>query len=307
MTRYSKRTGKRLAKSFGPYILRTALAIKYATSYSKKKRVSAQERHLIYSYLIPEFGKAMAEALDTRYQLKRLLETESVRWGFIELIVVIELINVCRGKNPSGDFIKAFKDCVPEKKMSNRSFFYHLATLLYLDGKNKLFKAVIEHPLFPDISARDIIKLAAHAISNERYAQKTRLDSDPVKIKGAVKNAKIIPNEREAFSKDGDDYIIEEAFEPTENFYKQLFKSQLTKKLRSDLVRYIQKSNRSRRQRNTMAYIDYILSTKEKKLNIKRAASILKLSRKTLHQIKKSLQGNIGFKRLLNTFLINNR
>ena len=307
MTKYRKRLIKRLAKHLNPHILRTVLAIKYATSGGKKRKISTQDSRLIYSNLLSNLVKAIAETLDTRHKLKRLLENESIRWGFIELVVTIELINVCKGKNPSGEFIKAFKDCVPEKKMSNRLFLYHLATLLYLDDKNKLFKAIIEHPLFPNISAKDIIKSAVCAISNERYAQKGRLDSDQVKIKGAVKKTKIIPNERETLSKDGDSYIIEEAFVPTENFYKQLYKSQLIDKLRKDLIRHIKKSNRSRRQRNTIAYIDYILSTKKKKINIKNAASVLKLSRKTLHQIKKSLQGNINLKRLLQAFHSNNQ
>jgi len=146
-----------------------------------------------------------------------------------------------------------------------------------------------------------------HAVSNERYAQRERLDSDEVKIKGAVKTAKIVPNEREISSADGDDYIVEEAFVPTEDFYKGIFKKKLAKKLRRDLEKYIQKSNRSRRQRNTLAVVDYILATKEKKINIMRASKFLNMSRKTLHQILKDLRSNIGFKRLINASRIKNQ
>lgn len=298
---------KRLAKHLGPHMLRMALAIKYATSGGKKKKLSALERRLIYSHLLSEFGKAFAETLNRRSQLIRLLQNDSVRWGFIELVIAIELINVCQGKRPSGEFIKAFKDCVPGKGMNNRRFLYHLATLLYLDDKNKLFKAIIEHSLFPDLYSKDIIKLALHAVSNERYAQKSRLDSDEVKIKGAVKNARIIPNEREVSNDEGDSYTIEEAFVPTENFYKEIFKKKLAKKLRRDLEKYIQKSNRSRRQRNTLAVVDYILATKEKKLNITKVSKLLNISRKTLDQILKALRSNIGFKRLLNASRIKNQ
>jgi len=303
----NKRLVKKLAKSLGPYILHTALAIKYATSSAKKRKLSALDRRLIYSNLLPEFDKAFAETLSRRAQLIRLLQNESVRWSFIELIIAIELINVCQGKRPSGEFIRAFRDCVPEKGMSNQNFLRHLATLLYLDDKNKLFKAIIEHPLFPGASSKDIIKLALHAISNEGYAQKERLDSDEAKIKGAVKKATIIPNEREVSNDDGDSYTIEEAFVPKEDFYKEVFKDKLAKQLRSDLEKYIQKSNRSRRQRNTIAVVDYILDTKEKKINIKRVSEILHMSRKTLHQILKSLRSNIGFKRLLNASRIKNQ
>lgn len=296
-----------MAKHLGPHILQMALAIKYATSSGKKRKITTLERRLMYSYLLLELGKAFAETLNTRSQVSRLLKNERVRWGFIELIIAIELINVCQGKRPSGGFIKAFRDCVPDKGMDNQSFLRHLATLLYLDDKNKLFKAIIENPLFPGASSKDIIKLALHAVSNERYAQRDRLDSDAVKIKGAVKKARIIPNQREISTDGGDDYTIEEAFVPAENFYKDIFKDKLTKKLRSDLQKYIQKSNRSRRQRNTLAVVDYILATKEKKINIMKVSKLLNMSRKTFHQILKALRSNIGFKRLLNVSRINNQ
>jgi hypothetical protein len=307
MVKYSKIEIKKLAKHFGPHILRTALAIRHMTSDGKKKKLSAQERRLMYSYLMPEFAVAITETFDSRSQIKRLLENESIRWSFIEFIVAIELINVCNGKKPSGEFIKVFKDCIPEKGMSNRSFLYHLATLLYLDDKNKLFKAVIKHPLFPYLGARNIVKIALHTVSNERYANRARLDSDSVKIKGAVKTAKIIPNERGVSSEDGHDYIIEEAFEPTENFYKKLFQDKLAKKLRNDLARHIQKSNRTDRAENTIALIDYVLASKEKKINLTKAAIALSISRKTLHKIRKTIQDDPGFKRLLDAFHQNNQ
>jgi len=292
MTQYRKAQLKKLAKHIGPHMLRTALAIKHATSDWKK--MTTQERRLTYSHLMPEFVDAIIETFDPRYSLRRLLQDESIRWSFLELIVAIELINVCKGKKPSNDFIKAFKFCVPEKG-DERIFLYRLATLLYFDKRYKLFKAIVDREDLPHLTSFDIIKIARREIRKEALASLDRLDSDVVKIKGAVKNTKIISL---------DDAKGEGTFV---NPYKQIYQTDLIKNLRQDLIEYIKKSNRSRRQRNILAFVDYTLATKERKINIKKASTVLNLSCKTLHQIKKSLQDNIGFKRLLNAFRMNNQ
>ncbi len=268
------------------------MAIKHATT--DVKNMTAQECCLVYSHLLPGFVEAMAETLDTRYQLRHLLEHESIRLGFLELIVAIELINVCQGKKPSNDFIKAFKFCVPGKG-DERMFLYRLATLLYFDKRHKLFKAIIDCKDFPYLTSMDIIKLARKEVRKESRASLARLDSDAVKIKGAVKNANILSFD----DAKGEGVSV--------NPHKQIYQAELIKNLRKDLIEYIEKSNRSRRQRNVLMFVDYILSTKDKNINIKRASAVLKLSRKTLHQIKKSLQENIGFKRLLNAFREHNQ
>ncbi|MDD5079724.1 MAG: hypothetical protein PHH68_05300 [Candidatus Omnitrophica bacterium] len=292
MAQYRKAQLNKLAKHIGPHILRTALAIKHATTGGKK--MTAQERRLVYSHLMPEFVDAIIDTFDLRYSLRHFLQDESIRWSFLELIVAIELINVCKGRKPSNDFIKAFKLCTPGK--GNESIFlYHLATLFYFDKRNKLFKAIINHRDLPSLSSSDIIKLARKAVWKESRASLSRLDSDSVKIKGAVKDAEILPFD--------DTKVGVKTVDP----YQQIYQVELIKNLRKDLNEYIAKSHRSRRKRNIMAFVDYTLTNKETDINIKKAATELKISRKTLHQIKKSLQENVGFKRLLNALRLNNK
>lgn len=292
MARNRKTNLRKLAKYLGPHILRTALAIKHAST--DRNKMTVQERRLVYAHLMPEFVDAIVETFDPRYGLRRILQNESMRWSFLELIVAIELINVCKGKKPSNDFIKAFKLCTPGKGNEN-VFLYHLATLFYFDKRNKLFKAIINHRDLPSLTSSDVIKLARKTVWKESRASLSRLDSDFVKIKGAVKDAKILPFE--------DTKAEGQTVDP----YKQIYQVELINNLQKDLNEYIAKSHRSRRQRNISAFVDYTLANKETDINIKKAATELKISRKTLHQIKKSLQENVGFKRLLNALRLNNK
>ena len=254
-------------------------------------------------HLLPTVVESMRRMFDPKYQTELLLTNAKIRWNLFELIVAIELLRVCRGKRASGEFIKAFKVCVPGDRMSMKVYLRHLATLLYLDKKNKLFRAVMCHPKFPDLSSKDIIHLATHAISNERYASKPRSDSDSVKIKGAVKNAKIIPLERKVISASGSEYVVEEAFESEKEFYQRIFQEELIENLQKEIKQYVEAANRKDRTRHILMYVDYVLSSKEENPSVTQTAKDLKLSRKSIYQIKKPLQEDPCFRRLIDALL----
>lgn len=259
-----------------------------------------------YSHLAPLVAEALQSMFSPVYQVEQLFKNRAIRDSFAQLIVAIELIQVCQGKKPSNEFIKLFRECALDEERDESRFLIHFATLLYLDKRKKLFKAIIRHPDFPHLLAPQVIRIAKHAIKNEGIANRSRLDSDAVKIKGAVKKARIKSNERKVSSKD-ESQFIEEAFEPKENFYKKIFASEQEANLKKSIKAYIKKSYRSDRARNIVAYINYLLAGKEGKLHRSQAATSLGISRKSFYQVQKALQKDRPFKRLLKTYLKNSR
>jgi DNA-binding phage protein len=256
-----------------------------------------------HAHILPDIVSAMRSMFDPKYQVELLMNNRALRWTFFELIVAIEIIKICQGKRTSSEFIKAFKLCIPEGRVTMKVYLRHLATLRYLDKKNKLFRAVIKNPKFPDLTSKEIIHLTKHAISNERYASEARLDSDGVKIKGAVKNAKIIPLERKAMSDSGSEYVVEEAFESEKEIYQRIFQKELIENLLKEVKQYVETENRKDRTKHTLMYIDHLLKSKEENPSVTKVAKDLKLSRKTIYQIKKPLQDDPRFRRLIDAFL----
>jgi len=262
------------------------------TIFMKKRKAKCKISPQLYysSNLMLTVAESMRRMFDPTYQALSLLKNKDTLQYFIELCVAIELVNVCKGKNPSDDFVKAFRDIAPKDDMSNKRFLMHLATLIYLDPKNKLFHAIINHPHFPYCDAGKVITIAANAVRKEGR-------------RSSIRDDKIERFEEMVESQDGSLYIKEKAFEPTEKFYKQIYQSEFVSNIRNKFNKNIRESNRKDRARNIIRYVDYIITSKEKKPNITKAAAYLKMSRKSLYQIKNILDKNILLKRLLIEFL----
>lgn len=255
------------------------------------------------SHLLPVLAEGIREMLYPAYHVELLMNNREFRWNLFELAAAIEIINICQGKRTGNEFIKAFKLCIPDDILTMKDYLRHLATLLYMDKRNKLFRAVIENPNFPDIDSKEVIFLAKRAITKERKASPNRSDSDAVKIKGAIKKAKIISLERKALSWSGSNYIVEEAFKSEKEIYQQIFHKNLIENLRKEIQQYVEEQNRKDRAKNILKYIDYIFETKEVNPSVSRVARDLNLSRKAIYQIRKPLQEDIRFRRLIDALL----
>lgn len=266
-----------------------------------------------FARLHPELTAVILEAMrrmfDPVYNMRTMLrENAELRHRVIEMFVAIELISISQGRRdkPSEGMIHCMQKLIRNEGGDEslvRERFADLVTLLYLDKKSKIIRALIKHPSYPDLFAAEVINIVSLVTTKEGRDKLKRQNSDLTKVEGGSKNVKMEAYFKDIEEEDGNIWCQEATATEPDEFLKRVTRSNDWPYYEFEIVSYAEKLYRSDRAQNILRVVRYYFKEPSNQVSLTQMAKDLGISYKTVFAIVKTIRNDVGLRKIIKSLL----